>query len=62
MIKEGIIFVHGATGSNYNWRYQLEGLSTKMKIISINLPGHLCEEPHELPSMNMYICRSENAT
>jgi len=35
-----LILIHGAGGSTYVWRYQLEGLSDLCNVIAIDLPGH----------------------
>ena len=34
------LFVHGAGGSHVTWSPQLEGLSDRFRIISVDLPGH----------------------
>ncbi len=51
----GLIFIHGAGGCSHFWNEQLEGLSSKIKVIAINLPGHLEAECSDLPSMASYV-------
>jgi len=35
-----IVFVHGAGGSNLTWRFQLQNLTSKFRVIAVDLPGH----------------------
>jgi len=51
----GIFFIHGATGSNQVWKKQIDGLSSLIKVVALNLPGHLGSEGPEIPTIETYI-------
>ncbi|MFX1299129.1 MAG: alpha/beta fold hydrolase [Promethearchaeota archaeon] len=53
--NEGIIFVHGAVGCIQVWKNQIKEISTVIKVIVVNLPGHFGSECPETPIMETYI-------
>jgi len=53
--KSVIILVHGAMGCNQSWKYQVEGLSHKIEIVALNLPGHFESESPKNPTISTYI-------
>ncbi len=55
----GIIFIHGATGCGECWKFQKEGLSDVIKVITVNLPGHFCAEASESPVIDTYVVAVE---
>jgi pimeloyl-ACP methyl ester carboxylesterase len=55
----GIIFIHGATGCGECWKFQKEGLSDFIKVITVNLPGHFCAEASERPVIDTYVTAVE---
>ena len=38
--KSTIIFIHGAGGSSTFWQEQINGLSTRINTVAVDLPGH----------------------
>nr|HID58623.1 alpha/beta hydrolase [Desulfobacterales bacterium] len=38
--RPNLILIHGAGGTTYTWRYQLERISDLCNVIAIDLPGH----------------------
>ena len=38
--KATVLFIHGAGGSHLSWRFQIEHLKDKFRIIAVDLPGH----------------------
>ncbi|TFG05051.1 MAG: alpha/beta hydrolase [Promethearchaeota archaeon] len=53
--KTVLIFVHGAMGSHNIWKKQVERLSSKVKILAVDLPGHEENQCTEIPNLNSYI-------
>ncbi|NVM29690.1 MAG: alpha/beta hydrolase [Candidatus Helarchaeota archaeon] len=50
-----LILVHGAMGSHRAWHYQVEKLSTKIKVIAVDLPGDSKAEAPKAPKMDTYV-------
>jgi pimeloyl-ACP methyl ester carboxylesterase len=38
--KSTIVFIHGAGGSNYLWRSQVNALADRVNTVALDLPGH----------------------
>ncbi len=50
-----IVFIHGATGSHLTWKFQKAGLSNRIKVIAVDLPGHLDLNCPEVTDLELYI-------
>ncbi len=40
-----VVFIHGSGGDREDWRGQLDGLSKRVTVIALELPGHGLSEP-----------------
>ncbi len=51
-----IVLVHGWASDSRVWRFQLDSLGKKMRVLAVDLPGHGASEPAEVPhSMELYV-------
>lgn len=48
------VFIHGSGGDRDDWRAQLDGLSDRITVIALELPGHGASEPPGESSVDEY--------